>query len=328
VPTFLTTPKMAPALAARVEDSVRGRRPGGAKPTRARVTVHLVTLVRFGVPLAIAALVATVVHFVREDRAELERARASLISAVQTESATLTPADLGKVTLVESWVAKLAGRYDGDVVADDVRAPGGLDAVLGRPSLYVRGPIASFNTTLGIAEAASSSSKDAFARCLVDPPASRTEKVVLTKVLTVHPGADGLAGHVHRLDDAEVILPLLRPTWAESVRFAPDVESVGRLRRQLDKTPFERGVLASKSNVLVVVVDEASQGGPTELDGEGPHDVRIGVVDLAAAKVLLRMRKHVDPAWVSQAKRPMYAGALDGCVLAMDVRDAVAGKAK
>jgi hypothetical protein len=35
------------------------------------------------------------------------------------------------------------------------------------------------------------------------------------------------------------------------------------------------------------------------------------------------MRKHVDPEWVSAAKRPMYASTLDGCILAMDVRDAL-----
>ena len=327
MPTFLTTPKMAPALAARIEDSVRGRRQGGvAKPARARVAVHLVTLVRFGVPLCIAAMVATLVHFVRQERAELERARSSLLSAVQTESASLTASDLGKVAMVESWAFGLSGAYDGDVVADSLRAPGVLDATLARPSLYVRGPLVSFQTPAALAEAAAASSKDAFVRCLVDPPAGRGEKLVLASVLTTHPGAEGLAGRVHRLEDAEAILPLLQRGWADGVRFAPDVEAVGRLRRQLDKTPFERGVPALKATLLIMVMDEPTHGGPTELDGEGAHDVRVGVVDLAAGSVLLRLRKHVDPSWVSPAKRPMYAGALDGCVLAMDVRDGVVAK--
>lgn len=329
MPTFLTTPKMAPALAARVERSVT-RKPShaSARAMRPRAAVHLVTIVRFGVPLAIAAMVGTVVHFVRQDRLELERARASLIDTVRTESASLTPDDLAKVPLVASWLSRLSGAYDGDVVDDGLRAPGALDAVLARPTIYVRGPLGSFGTTASVAEVAAASSKDAFARCLLAPPASRTEKAVLGTVLTTHGGSDGLGAHLHRLDDAEVILPLLQPAWAEGVRQAPDLESVMRQRRQLDKTPVERGVPTLKAGQLLAVMDEPSHGGPTELDGEGPHDVRITLVDLAGGKVLLRLRRHVDPSWISSGKRPMYAAALDGCLLAIDARDAVSGAAK
>jgi hypothetical protein len=324
MPTFLTTPKMAPELAARVVASVHGRRPPGSyKPARARAAVHLVTLVRFGVPLSIVAMVVTVVHFVREDRRELERARASLIADVAAESASLTPDDRGRVAAVDRWLLRLAGAYEGDVVADELHAPALLDAALAHSSLYVRGPLASFNSAAGVADAASSSSKDSFVRCLADPPASRAEKVVLAKVLTAR-AVDGLGARVFRLDDAEAILPLLQPAWAAGVRLAPDVESVTRQRRQVDKAPVERGVAAMKGALLVVAMDEPSHGGTTELDGEAPHDVRVAVVDLTGSKVLLRMRKHVDPTWVSVAKRPMYAAALDSCILAMDVRDALA----
>jgi hypothetical protein len=329
MPTFLTTPKMAPALAARVEASVRGKRNhASGRAMRPRGVVHLVTIVRFGVPMAIVAMVTTVVHFVRQDRLELERARTSLIDTVRTESASLTPDDLTKVSLVGLWLSRLSGSYDGDVIDDGLRPAGALDAALSRTAIYVRGPVASFSTTASVAEVAAASSKDAFARCLVAPPASRSEKVVLTGVLTTHGGSDAFGAHLHRLDDAEVILPILQPAWADGVRLAPDIESVMRLRRQLDKTPVERGVPALKASLLLVAMDEASHGGPTELDGEAPHDIRVGLVDLVAGKVLLRLRKHVDPAWISSAKRSMYAGALDGCVLAMDVRDAVGGAAK
>ena len=71
-------------------------------------------------------------------------------------------------------------------------------------------------------------------------------------------------------------------------------------------------------------MDEPGEpGGPTELDGERAHAVRIGIVALGPAKVLLRMRKRVDPSWISTAKRPEYASGLDGCKLALDVYESV-----
>ena len=34
-----------------------------------------------------------------------------------------------------------------------------------------------------------------------------------------------------------------------------------------------------------------------------------------------RLRKHVDPSWITPAKRPTNASDLDGCALAFDVRE-------
>jgi hypothetical protein len=67
-------------------------------------------------------------------------------------------------------------------------------------------------------------------------------------------------------------------------------------------------------------VDEAGDGqGPTEIDGERPHAVRLEIVDLGLAKVLLRARKRVDPAWISVERRPEYAKKLDSCAFAFDI---------
>jgi hypothetical protein len=71
-------------------------------------------------------------------------------------------------------------------------------------------------------------------------------------------------------------------------------------------------------------MDEPGDGaGPTELDGERAHAVRIGIVDLAAARPLLRLRKLVDPTWISLAKKSEFASGLDGCGLALDVHESV-----
>jgi hypothetical protein len=52
--------------------------------------------------------------------------------------------------------------------------------------------------------------------------------------------------------------------------------------------------------------------------------VRVGLVDLVADKLLLELRRYVDPAWISATARAEYAMGMDSCALAVDVHAAVA----
>ena len=63
----------------------------------------------------------------------------------------------------------------------------------------------------------------------------------------------------------------------------------------------------------------------TELDGENAHYVRLVVLELETGRALLVVRRQVDPTWVSPNRRSLYARELDGCKLALEVRDAVQG---
>jgi hypothetical protein len=74
--------------------------------------------------------------------------------------------------------------------------------------------------------------------------------------------------------------------------------------------------------LLIAAMDEPAAG-PADLDGERAHDVRVQIVDLRAGKVLLRARKHVDPAWLTASTRSTYAAGVDGCALAYDIRSVV-----
>jgi hypothetical protein len=72
---------------------------------------------------------------------------------------------------------------------------------------------------------------------------------------------------------------------------------------------------------LIAVMDEAGPaGGITEMDGERAHDARVAIQERASRKVLLRVRKHVDPAGWSTVNRAQYAAGLDGCALALQAR--------
>jgi hypothetical protein len=205
----------------------------------------------------------------------------------------------------------------------------GLSAVARERSLvYLRAPIETLTKPEVLRVAASGSVKDTLLFCLLDPPVNRTEPALLDKVRTSYSSVsivEGRTANARRLDDLLTGLPFLLPAWSEAVRAAPDREAVAQLQREFDKAPIAHARAAARSALLLVVIDEPSDGkGPTELDGERPHPIRLVLLDAATGKVLLRVRKHVDPSFLSVNKRPQYAHGADGCALAFDVGEELA----
>lgn len=322
MPTFLTTAKMDPALVARIEASVSGRR---RKPGRAGAGIapRLVSIARFGFVLAVIGLVYSVVGLRRREHDDLEKTRADLLASVRKHSGALTEADKTSAMRAEAWLIAFSRSYDGEVVAPELRAPGAFAATFLRPTVYIRGAIGGFSSSRRIQEAASTSSKDALLLCLLEPPSSRSEKDLLGKVRVAYAGGPPLearTAHVRRLHEAEVGLPFLAPQWEAKVKAAPDLDELKNLRRELERAPIEQAKRAAQAGLLLVVMDEPGEGGgPTELDGERTHWVRIGLVDLPSEKLLLSTRKLVDPSWISLAKKSEYASGLDSCGLAFDL---------
>jgi hypothetical protein len=325
---FLTTKKMAPALAARIEASVRGKRGRGRPPSRS-TRDRVSSLGRLGLALAVAGLVVFVIAARREDRRTLEGVRSVLLGTVHDARASLTPEDMTVVARASDWLTRSSGGYEGDFVAPELQAAGALAARMSRPTLYVRGELDSFGSPSAIAAAATSSQKDPLAVCLVEPPAGRTEKALFERVREAYSrGADAHAPNVRRLHDVIAGLPLLEASWSDGVRAAGEAEDIDRARRELQRAPIEGAKRAAKAELLLFAFDEpGAPGGTTELDGERPHDVRVVLVDLAAGKMLLRQRRRVDPSWVSASKKAEYSAALDGCKLAAEVYDSVSGAA-
>jgi hypothetical protein len=259
----------------------------------------------------------------QRERLRLESARATLLEEVRARSAELADDDRSFIDRADMWLMRVAGPYEGDFVDDAMRAPGAVKEVLGRPSVYVRGPVEAFASPASIASAAAASFKDPLVLCLVDPPSARSEKAMMHPIRAVYDGghaAEGGAPHVRLLAEAEAGLPYLVPSWASHVEQAASLAAVDGLRAEFRAAPTERAVRALKATVLLCAFDEpGTHEGPAELDGERPHDIRLGLVDLAASKVLLRLRRHVDPGWISTSRRVEYAVGLDACALAFDV---------
>jgi hypothetical protein len=323
VPTFLVTSRMSPALAARVEASVTGRASSPRSAGR-----RLVAVARFVGLGFVAAAVLSFVAARRRAGGELETARAALLADVRAHASALTAEEREISARVSPMIVAGAGDYAGDVIDPELRAPGALEARLGEPAVYVRGAQAALATPRGVVEAARVSAKDALLLCLVEPPSAPTEKVMLGRVRVAYTGgAEARTPRVRRLADAHLGLPLLAPAWERRVIDAETPRELRDLRRELERAPLASAKEAAKARWLLVAVDEPGHGpGPTEIDGERAHAIRLALVEVASGRVALRLRRDVDPSGLSEAARVQFASGLDSCRFALDVLDAVRKK--
>ncbi len=315
--TFLTTPRMSPELAARVEESVSGRKKRNAGR---RATV----IARFA---ALGVIVAGAVAFVVAKpscRDDVDQERAVFLDEIRDATADITADDLVMVTRVAGWLGVHAGAYEGDLVSDELRDSAGFYAAIGRPIVYVRGPIEALANADGLVTSAEDSFRDAFVLCLVSPPDKRTEKSLLSRARMAFAGGEISGAKVERFQSALLAAPVLEPAWIEKVNEAGSQKELGALRAALKKAQLETGKRAMKSELLLALQDEPKEGDrPSELDGANPHHVRVVLVEISTGKVLLRLRKFVDPSWISEGSRVEYATGINACELALDVRAAV-----
>ena len=309
MPTFVANKKMSPDLRERVEEAVRGRKGTRRAPARFRAILRLVFVLT-----VIATIVLTLGHN-RVASRELERRRASVLSFLGAENASIDERQRTSVDRDEVVLHDLAGMYPGDVRAIDLRAP----AALARPIVWVRGPIEAFGVGASIDKSAAASVDDTFVRCLLDPPASRKERDVLAKVRAAY-GATPVGRDVHRLADAYNALRVLQPAFADRVRGA-DGRELSVLERQVQRARLDDTKKALTAPLLLAVLDERGDTRvAADLDGERPHDVRVELYDTAAGTTLLRARARVDPGAWSAASRVDFSSGLDACALAYDLR--------
>lgn len=311
---------MDPALIERIERSVAGR---GRTRERRETPRIKTTILRLAVAAAIAAVAISVLLARRRYRQEVARARAELLETVQGRNAALSGDDRAFMARVEPWLQGLGASYEGDVTSAELRSPKELDSLLARPSVYVRGPVSAFASSAAIAETAAASTRDALLLCLLDPPASRTEKTVVAKVRAVYGSGAFSSEHARRLHDAADGVRRILSPWEERLQTARELRDLERIKIDLSKVHVEEAKRAVRAELLIAAMDEPGPPGPADLDGEKVHDVRVAIVDLRAGKIVLRARKHVDPNWLSASTRSTFAAATDGCALAYDIRSAV-----
>lgn len=323
MPTLLVNSKMDSMLAARIEASVAGRRSGSV---RSRASKRLVSVLRLGLVAGIVVLAATVYWSRRARQLEFDRQRTSLLNEWRRYSEGLSNSEREFSSRIAGLLAGATGDYGGDLVGPELRG-GEFSNNLSKRSLYVRGPLASFQTSLGLRKSASESGRDAFLLCALDPPPSGSERAYLPKARLALEGgraAHQLSPHFYRLQDVEAGVPYLSAGWGEQVRAAKEPSVLMRLEREFKRAPLSAAKEAMAAERLLAVLDEPNDsGGVTEMDGEHAHSVRVLMWDLAANKLLLRFRTKVDPAWITPNRRSQYARELDSCKLAVAARDYV-----
>jgi hypothetical protein len=324
MPTFLTTPKMSPELAARVETSVTGR-PAG----RGKMSPMVISALRFCGLAGRIGIVVWIVVVRRQANAELEADRNGLLAQLNEDASQATDADKAIVSRIEAWAGKHTGAYEGDVVDDSVRGAG-MSATLARPIIYLRGPLEGFSSPKGIADMRDTTYRDAFVLCLFDPPSKRSEKSLREAARAVLLGGERMnaVAHVTRFHTARVGLPYLAPQWAERVQKTDSSRDLADLRSALKRVSLKEAVHAMKARLLLIAMDEPKDGtAPTEIDGANRHYVRVTLLDLETDKVLLQQRKLVDPGWIPVAKRGEYTNGINSCELGLEIRAVMTGTA-
>jgi hypothetical protein len=326
VPTSLVQRKMHPALRARVRATLkRSASGGGERRMHAPVAVAVFRVITV---LSVISL-GTLLWYVRKKSQErLDERRTQIVAALTARvQPPLNADDTQTLSRVETILEKLSGAYEGDVVDDALKAPGALDAILSRPTIYVRGVTTELTDARRIGDAAEQSAKDAFLACTISPPTTRSEDPLLAHVKGALESVEVLTPNVATLRDAELGAPVLTGTWRARLDAASTMQTLANLRYELDHVPIEAAAKGMRARQLLVVMDEpAAGGGFTELEGDRLHDARVMLVDVTSGAALLRVRRPSDPSWISETRRRKYSLALDGCLLALDVRAAVAPK--
>jgi hypothetical protein len=313
VPTLLVTRRMSPALAARVQAAVSGPQ------ARRRSLKSVLRILTFAF---VIASVVGVLHFREQRRQKLEAQRAELQSRLRQAGQTLTRSDRELPARAASAIAlEAAASYPGDLLPQDLRSETRLSEALSLPTLYVRGPLDALGRPERVSEVAASSSKDAFVLCLLAPPEARSEKALRLKASAAY-NQNGTQ-HIERLAPLLQALPLLGRDWAQRIESAETALALQTLHKLVEAAPLAAAVRAAKARQLLLVLDETGAGtGPTELDGERAHPVRVVLTDLVSGAARLRYRQLVDPTWLSDRARAQYASGIDSCALAMDLRRA------
>jgi hypothetical protein len=271
----------------------------------------------------VAGIAVIVAIYVTQRRARVrfEGRRAALVDAIQKQSATLSDSDKAMLGRAETALRRLAGTYEGDLIDSGLRTSG-LAPILSPPTAYVHGLMNDFTGDRSIAIASEGSAKDAFLSCLYDPPAARTEDVLIAKVREVGNAnlVEQRTPRVSLLRHAEAGMPFLLPPWMARVQATRSTLDLAQMEQAFAQAPIEEAKTAARSRHLLAVLDEGFGAG---LDGDRAHDVRVLLVDLTTTTVLLRLRRHVDPIIVSPPSRPRFSVEVDGCVLALDVRESI-----
>lgn len=317
MPSFLTTERMSPQLKRRVLISLSSdmrERAGGAPQRKGHGLVRSL--------IAAGALGCAVLLFLtyRQSRAELRRERAELLSRYERERAPFTEPFRARLAHAERILAHATDTYAGDFLDPSLKQPGSLDALLRRPLAYVRGPIRAFQTEPDRRQSSREGGPDALIRCLLVPPPSIKESDLLRHLGRIYEPRR-FSERFYDLEPAHAGFSFVDAGFDAELVGAQRMKQVLALRSALLQADLRRAAHARDAELFAFAFDEPKPpGAVADLDGEAVHFIRFSIVELGTSRVWLRVRREVDPQWLSDKSRAAYSRELDGCRLAAELR--------
>lgn len=319
MPSFLVTEKMNPALAQRVQASLAGdarTRDRSGRTRRVRVWARLLTAA------GIATLAAFLLSTYRQSRREVEIARQQLVLQWAEERPERSVDEVEWLRRVEDLVLDEARGDPSDFAVAGLANR--LDELMKGGVVYLRSSLRDATARTALRAAASESVPDAFALCLTRPPSTRDETGLLRHLGTAATNSTAPTNgsqRVHSIAAVYARAEFLNSNFIEQVKTTHHMSQLDDLAARWDAAPLRAGRDAARARVFVYVIDEPVPSGAEEdFDGEGPHHMRFGLVDLDDFQLLWRARREVSPDWISDKSRLSFSRPLDSCRLALDLR--------
>ena len=316
MPNLLANDRMSAALRARIQESLRtdararvgGQSHGVSRPLRILGAFALVLLCGF------------LWNSYRQSRVEFRREKAQVLKRLELETQALSQELRRKTAFLDELLEQAQAQYPGDFVDPLVRDVTKLGELLERPLVYVRGAIHEFQTKRERRSTFPEGGPDALIRCLIEPPPSTSESDLLRHLGHVYQPAT-FRGRFVNMEPAYRAFDFIDSDFKTQLESTQAARNLTALSRKLDAAKLREAASAAKAELFVYVLDEPKvKGVPSDLDGEAEHDLRFSIVDLSTQKTLVRVRRRVDPEWISEKSRIAYSRELNSCRLAWELR--------
>lgn len=311
MPSFLVTPKMNPALAARVLGSVRGNPQSGTRP-------GLRNLWRATLVVFVLGTAAILIAAIQNEKEQLQSAKQRLIGRVETEMKNHEP---GAAQLLVHAEKALLLDSQHPPPAPIALEPARLAQLMQQPSVYIRGSRGDFREPSGVARAAAETRRDALLSCLLAAP---ERDAMVSQIRDVYSGrffAKPAFTHVSLLHQLTVSAAYASPHFLTRIESARHPEEVKDLERVFERANLPKVREATRAGLLIYAMDEEKQPGTlSSIDGASDHFVRIGLVELGQGEVLFRVRVRADPAQFEKKSEQRYLAGLTDCAAAIEAR--------
>jgi hypothetical protein len=254
----------------------------------------------------------------------VRREKAELRQRYETQAAAFDAGFRARSERVQQLLAHAADPYPGDWIDPQLRDAARFDALWSRPVVYVRGPLRGFLTDADRRQTNREVVADALIRCLIVPPPSIKESELLRHLGRIYQPAR-FVGKFYDFEPVHAAFSFLDAGFfARALADAERMKEVVSLGRELERAHLSRAAQARHVELFVLALDEPkNRGAVADFDGEAEHFIRLIAVDLSTPRVWWRVRRQVDPQWLSEKSRLAYSRELDSCRLAWELRQEI-----